>query len=149
MAGLKVGSLSMFVPSVAAPVQGSPLMFHADVAAWPSLANTAFTAAAANRKRGGFTFALAAEMVPAACQCQGPGWRRGDRTARNRHPRGADTAEPAKAKIRVGVGRWWCVDFFFFFVCARRGQKGKKYMISVRKAAAVDLPTETFGNRAE
>jgi hypothetical protein len=120
MAGLKVGSLSMFVPSVAAPVQGSPLMFHADVAAWPSLANTAFTAAAANRKRG-FTFALAAEMVPAACQCQRPGWRRGDRTARNRHPR-ADTAEPAKAKIRVGP---WAVVVRGFFVCARRGQKGK------------------------
>jgi hypothetical protein len=48
MAGLKLGSLSMFVPSVAAPVQGSPLMFHADDAVWPSLANTAFTAAAAN-----------------------------------------------------------------------------------------------------
>ena len=48
MAGLKFGSVSMLVPSVAAPVQGSPLMFHADDAVWPSLANTAFTAAAAN-----------------------------------------------------------------------------------------------------
>ena len=51
MAGLKLGLSSMTVPSVAAPVQGSPLMFHADDAVWPSLANTAFTAAAANRKR--------------------------------------------------------------------------------------------------
>uniref|UniRef100_A0A0E0KV81 Uncharacterized protein n=1 Tax=Oryza punctata TaxID=4537 RepID=A0A0E0KV81_ORYPU len=51
MAGLKLGLSSMGVPSVAAPVQGSPLMFHGDddaAACCPSLANTAFTAAAAN-----------------------------------------------------------------------------------------------------
>lgn len=51
MAGLKFGSSSMLVLSVAAPVQGSPLMFHADDAFWPSLANTAFTAAAATVNR--------------------------------------------------------------------------------------------------
>jgi hypothetical protein len=54
MAGLKGGLLSMLVLSVAAPVHGSPLMFHVDRAFWPSLANTAFSAAAArqNKKLG-------------------------------------------------------------------------------------------------
>lgn len=47
MAGLKLGLLSMSVLSVAAPVQGSPLMFHDVPAFWPSLAKTAFSAAAA------------------------------------------------------------------------------------------------------
>lgn len=52
MAGLKLPLSSMTVPSVAAPVQGSPLMFHDDDAVRPSLANTAFTAAAAKPKTG-------------------------------------------------------------------------------------------------
>uniref|UniRef100_A0A0E0PE21 Uncharacterized protein n=1 Tax=Oryza rufipogon TaxID=4529 RepID=A0A0E0PE21_ORYRU len=53
MAGLKLGLSSIGVPSVAAPVQGSPLMFHVAVdndACCPSFANTAFSAAAANAK---------------------------------------------------------------------------------------------------
>jgi hypothetical protein len=49
MAGLKLGLLSMSVLSVAAPVQGSPLMFHDVPAFWPSLAKTAFSAAAARQ----------------------------------------------------------------------------------------------------
>ena len=51
MAALKMSLLSMLVLSVAAPVQGSPLMFHDDSAFWPSLANTAFSAAAARQKQ--------------------------------------------------------------------------------------------------
>jgi hypothetical protein len=84
-------------------------------------------------KEGGFTFALAAEMdrlrprplLPASARDQGGAAVIGRPGIGTR----ADTAEPAKAKIRVGP-RWWCVDFFFFVcVCARRGQKGEKYDI--------------------
>jgi hypothetical protein len=50
MAGL-MGNL-MLVLSVAAPVQGSPLMFHVGNALCPSLANTAFSAAAARQEPG-------------------------------------------------------------------------------------------------
>lgn len=49
MAGLKLSS-SVEEPSVARPVQGSPVMFHDGCAFCPSLANTAFSAAAANAK---------------------------------------------------------------------------------------------------
>ena len=51
MAALKTTLLSMLVSSVAVPVQGSPLMFHDGLAFWPSLANTAFSAAAARQTR--------------------------------------------------------------------------------------------------
>jgi uncharacterized membrane protein YdjX (TVP38/TMEM64 family) len=47
--GFKFGLLSMSVLSVAAPVQGSVLMFHATDAFSRSLANSAFSAAAATR----------------------------------------------------------------------------------------------------
>ena len=49
MAALKMSLLSMLVLSMAAPVQGSPLMFHCGPAFWPSLANTACSAAAARQ----------------------------------------------------------------------------------------------------
>jgi hypothetical protein len=58
MAGLKFGSLSMSVlVSVAAPVHGSPLMFHDAVAFCPSFANTAFSAAAS----------VGSVLVPVGC----------------------------------------------------------------------------------
>ena len=46
MAGLKAGLSSMDVSSIAAPVQGFPLMFHDGGALSPSLLRMAFTAAA-------------------------------------------------------------------------------------------------------
>ena len=46
MAGLNAGLSSMDVSSVAAPLQGFPLMFHDDGALSPSLLRIAFTAAA-------------------------------------------------------------------------------------------------------
>jgi hypothetical protein len=47
MAGLKAGLSSSGVSSVAAPLHGSPLMFHDGGALSPSLAIIAFSAAAA------------------------------------------------------------------------------------------------------
>jgi hypothetical protein len=61
MAGLAVGLSSILVASVAMPVQGSPLMFHPDDAVTPSLANNAFTAAAAT-SQGKTGFRLPARM---------------------------------------------------------------------------------------